>query len=650
MNGKDMTMTQAYAAPPIAPPFSAPFPVKTAADVQRLAARPLADTLTVQSTYEIFRNSAAAFGARTALTFLRSADPDDAPIRWTYNELLAGIHQTANLLHSLGIGAGDAVGVLLPGCLEYHLALWGGEAAGIVQPLNPLLTEDKLASLLTTAGAKALIAYGSDVECGAWSKALRLQERVPSLKTLLRVAPHDEAPDQRPALPDCALDFNAARATQPLDRLVSERVIRAEDVAAYFHTGGTTGAPKLAIHTHANQVFTAWAAVQLQGAGPGDVVINGYPLFHVAGVLPASLAALSAGVQTVIPTPLLLRNRDVLRNYWRLVERHRATSLQGVPTILAALADIPLAGADISSLRYCRTGAAPLPAELAARFERLFGLHVNESLGMTEMAGITSITPPGSRFPVNCVGFPLPYVQVRVAALDTPAGQPARELPPGQPGMLLFKSPNVIPGFLDPEDTARAFTDDGWLISGDVGFLDADGRLHLQGRAKDLIIRGGHNIDPKTIEDALATHPAVHICAAVGAPDPYAGELPIAFVTLAEGAEVSEADLVAYAAAHVDEGPARPKRVIVLEHMPMTNVGKIYKPDLRRLATAVSVQAVVARVLQDAGLEPDSPLFRVQADAQPDVAVDVDAATSAPLKEQLRAALDRLPVKVALRG
>ncbi|MBB1627892.1 acyl-CoA synthetase [Achromobacter sp. UMC71] len=643
-------MTQAYAAPPIAPPFSAPFPVKTAADVQRLAARPLAETLTVQSTYEIFRNSAAAFGARPALTFLRSADPDDPPIVWRYDELLAGIHQTANLLHSLGIGAGDAVGVLLPGCLEYHLALWGGEAAGIVQPLNPLLTEDKLASLLTTAGAKALIAYGSDVECGAWSKALRLHERVPSLKTLLRVAPHDEAPDQRPALPAFARDFNAARAEQPMDRLVSERVIRAEDVAAYFHTGGTTGAPKLAIHTHANQVFTAWAAVQLQGAGPGDVVINGYPLFHVAGVLPASLAALSAGVQTVIPTPLLLRNRDVLRNYWRLVERHRATSLQGVPTILAALADIPLAGADISSLRYCRTGAAPLPAELAARFERLFGLHVNESLGMTEMAGITSITPPGSRFPVNCVGFPLPYVQVRVAALDTPAGQPARELPPGQPGMLLFKSPNVIPGFLDPEDTARAFTEDGWLISGDVGFLDAEGRLHLQGRAKDLIIRGGHNIDPKTIEDALATHPAVHICAAVGAPDPYAGELPIAFVTLAEGAQVSEADLVAYAAAHVDEGPARPKRVIVLEQMPMTNVGKIYKPDLRRLATAVSVQAVVARVLQDAGLEPDSPLFRVQADAQPDVAVDVDAATSAPLKEQLRAALDRLPVKVALRG
>ncbi|WP_286899582.1 acyl-CoA synthetase [Achromobacter sp. UBA2119] len=630
-------------------PFAAPFPVRTAEDVQRLQARPLEETLTVQSTYEIFCNSAAAFGERRALTFLRSADPADDAISWTYQDLLAGIHQTANLLHSLGIREGDAVGVLLPGCLEYHLALWGGEAAGIVQPLNPLLTEDKLASLMTTAGAKALIAYGSDVECGSWSKALRLMERVPTLKSLLRVAPWHEAEADRPALSDFAMDFNAARAAQPSDRLVSERVIRASDVAAYFHTGGTTGAPKLAIHTHANQVFSAWAAVQLQNAGPGDVVINGYPLFHVAGVLPASLAALSSGVETVIPTTLLLRNRDVLRNYWRLVEKHRATSLQGVPTILAALAEVPLAGADISSLRYCRTGAAPLPAELAARFKRLFGLHVSESLGMTEMAGITSISPPGCEFPVNCVGFPLPYVQIRIVSLDMPAGQPARDLPPGTPGMVLIKAPNVIPGFLDPDDTARAFTEDGWLVSGDVGLMDAEGRLHLQGRAKDLIIRGGHNIDPKTIEDALARHPAVQLCAAVGAPDAYAGELPIAFVTLAEGSVVTEAELVAYAAEHVDEGPARPKRVVVLETMPMTNVGKIYKPDLRRLATAVSVEAVVARTLQAAGRAQDDPVFRVLADAQPDVAVEAGAGAPVPLKAQLREALSRLPVKVDLR-
>lgn len=164
-------------------------------------ADPLAQALTVRSTYEIFRNAGHAFGDKTALTFLRTGNPDDAPIRWSYAELLARIHQTANLLHGLGVGPNDAVAVLLPGCLEYHLALWGGEAAGIVQPLNPLLTDEKLVALMTAARAKVLIAYGSDAESGMWSKALRLRDQVPGLTTLLRVAPHDEALARRARCP-----------------------------------------------------------------------------------------------------------------------------------------------------------------------------------------------------------------------------------------------------------------------------------------------------------------------------------------------------------------------------------------------------------------------------------------------------------------
>lgn len=641
-----MSQAYPYIPPAINPAFAAPFRVQNAEDVRRLESRPLAETLKVHSTYEIFRNSAAAFGERTALSFLRTANPEDAPIQLSYAQLLAGVHQTANLLHSLGIKATDTVAILLPGCLDYHLALWGGEAAGIVQPLNPLLTEDKLASLMNTAQARVLIVYGTDTDAGLWSKGLRLREAVPSLHTILRVAPHDEDRSTRVPLPPGVLDFQEECSRHPNDRLISERNIKGEDIAAYFHTGGTTGSPKLAVHTHANQVFTAWAAVQLQNAGPGDVVINGYPLFHVAGVLPASLAALSSGVHTVIPTTQLLRNRDVLRNYWRLVERYRATSLLGVPTILAALAEIPVGDADISSLRSCRTGAAPLPAELAERFERLFGVHVHESLGMTEMAGISSITPSGVHLPVNCVGFPLPYVRVRIVAL---AGDgPNLDLPIGEAGMVLFKAPNVFPGFLDAEDTARAFTPDGWLITGDVGYMDTEGRLHLQGRAKDLIIRSGHNIDPKTIEDALATHPAVRICAAVGAPDPYAGELPFAFVTLVDDAQVTEAELLAYAAEHVDEAPARPKRVIVLDTMPMTNVGKIYKPDLRRLATAQAAQTLIDLALREAGLPISTTGLKVLAQAQPDVAVSVDSTVSPQFKAQLQQALARLPVKVAL--
>jgi len=637
-------------APAIAAPFSAAFPIRSLADLQRLEqARPLAEALTVRSTYEIFRNSAAAFGSKPALTFLRTGDPDDAPIRWSYAELLAGIHQTANALHRLGVGPGDAVAVLLPGCLEYHLALWGGAAAGIVQPLNPLLTDEKLVSLMNAAGAKVLIAYGAESDAGMWSKALRLRGQVPTLAAVLRVAPHDEAPGAAGPLPTGVLDFAALRAAEPDDRLQSGRDIAPGDIAAYFHTGGTTGAPKLARHSHGAQVFTAWASVQLAGQDASGISIIGYPLFHVAGVLPGSLASLSAGVEVIIPTTTLLRNKQVMANYWRLVQKYRATSLSAVPTVLAALANVPLDGADISSITYCRTGAAVLAPELAARFERLFGLHVHESLGMTEMAGISTVTPRGVIGPAGCVGFRLPYSQLRIVALDEQGNASDRDLPDGEQGMVLFKSPNLFSGFVDPADNAKAFTPDGWLATGDLGWLDAEGRLNLSGRSKDLIIRSGHNIDPKTIEDALGAHPCVQLCAAVGAPDAYAGELPVAFATLIPGASATEAELLAFTAARVDEAPARPKSVIVIDSMPMTNVGKIYKPELRAMAARQVAQGFVDEACAGLGVQPASRP-KVLADGDVSLKVMIDSAAlgehAQALALQLHESLGRLPFKI----
>ena len=631
--------------PPLHAPFAPAFPVRSLQDVQRLEAGPLAEALPVQSTYEIFVNSARAFGDKPALTFLPTADPAQDPVRWTYHQLLAGIHQTANLLHHLGVGPQDAVAVLLPGCLEYHLALWGGEAAGIVQPLNPMLTDDKIAAMMTLARAKVLIAYGAEGDLGYWSKALRLRERVPALTTVLRVAPHDEAPGAAGPLPAGVVDL-AERLQHPADRLVSGRRIEGTDIAAYFHTGGTTGAPKLARHSHGAQVFTAWGCVQMQGMQPQDVGINGYPLFHVAGVLPGALAALSAGVETVIPTTSLFRNRDVIANYWRLVERYRCTYVSAVPTVLAALANVPVGGADIATLRYCRTGAAILAPELAARFERLFGLHVHESLGMTEMAGISTITPPGVHAPAGCVGWRLPYTQLRVVALDGQGNASDQDMPPGQPGMVLFKSPNLFSGFLDAADTARAFTHDGWLATGDLGFVDEEGRLHLSGRSKDLIIRSGHNIDPKVIEDALGGHPAVQLCAAVGAPDAYAGELPVVYATLVPGAPpVTETELLAFTAERVDEAVARPRWVQVSDTMPVTNVGKIYKPDLRQRAACRTVQALVDSVCAPAAPGRAGPQAQPEGDSAVRVTVPASA-DAAALAARLRAVLAPLPLTV----
>ena len=639
-------------------PFRPLLPVRSLADIRKLEETPLEQALTVRSTYEIFRNAGAAFGNKTALTFLRTGNPADEPIRWSYADLLAGIHQTANMLHALGVGPDDAVAVLLPGCLEYHLALWGGEAAGIVQPLNPLLTDEKLVALMTAGRAKVLIAYGSDSESGMWSKAMRLRGQVPTLTTVLRVAPHDEAPGSAGALHETGsgsagalpgvADFDVLRSAQLSDRLVSGRDIAPTDIAAYFHTGGTTGAPKLARHSHGAQVFTAWASVQVAGMNEQGISINGYPLFHVAGVLPASLASLSAGMEVIIPTTSLLRNKEVLANYWKLVEKYRPTSLSAVPTVLAALANVPLAGADISSIGYCRTGAAVLSPELAARFERLFGLHVHESLGMTEMAGISTITPPGVDGPAGCVGFPLPYMQMRIVALDENGNASNRDLPPGEQGMVLFKSPNLFSGFVDPADNAKAFTADGWLATGDLGWIDGEGRLNLSGRSKDLIIRSGHNIDPKVIEDALGAHPAVQLCAAVGAPDAYAGELPVVFATLVPGASATEDELLAFTAARVDEAPAKPKSVIVIENMPMTNVGKIYKPELRAMAASRVVAAGVAQICDELGVaEAARPSVRGEGESLVQVRIDAGAAgaLAALLQERIRTALEPLPFK-----
>ncbi|WP_284615347.1 acyl-CoA synthetase [Aquabacterium humicola] len=631
--------------PAFHPPFAPQFPIRSLDDVRRLERTPLAEALPVRSTYELLCNSAHAFGDRTALTFLPDMSADTPPLCWSYRELLRGVHQTANLLHRLGVQPGDAVAVLLPACLDYHLALWGGEAAAIVQPLNPLLSDDKLASLITAARATVLFAWGAEGDAGYWAKALRLRGQVPTLRTLLRVAPPGQPlppADLPTALPDGVLDFGAARAREPDDHLVSGRDIAPGDIAAYFHTGGTTGAPKLARHSHGAQVFTAWACVQMQGARADDVTINGYPLFHVAGVLPGSLAALSCGMQTVIPTPQLYRNREVLQQYWRLVERHRATVLSAVPTVLAALADVPIDGADISTLRYCRTGAAPLSPELSARFERFTGLHPHESLGMTEMAGISTITPPGVTAPAGCVGWRMPYAQLRIAALDAQGGATERELPAGETGMVLFKAPNLFSGFIDEADNAKAFTADGWLATGDLGWLDGEGRLHLTGRSKDLIIRSGHNIDPKVIEDALGSHPAVALCAAVGAPDAYAGELPVVFATLVPGAApVDEAELLAHTAARVDEAPARPKRVLVIERMPQTNVGKIYKPELRALAAAAVVRELADGLARTHAA--DGAAVQVAAIGDQRVDVTLGAGVNAALETALRDALGRLP-------
>jgi fatty-acyl-CoA synthase len=245
-------------------------------------------------------------------------------------------------------------------------------------------------------------------------------------------------------------------------------------------------------------------------------------------------------------------------------------------------------------------------------------------------------------------------MQMRVVALDENGNATDRDMPQGEQGMVLFKSPNVFSGFVDPADNAKAFTADGWLATGDLGWIDSQQRLNLTGRSKDLIIRSGHNIDPKTIEDALGAHPAVQLCAAVGAPDAYAGELPVIFATLVPGASATEEELLAFTAARVDEAPAKPKWVSVIETMPMTNVGKIYKPELRAMAARQVVAATVAEVCAELGVgEAARPVVKTEGESLVRVSIDAAAvnasgALAASLQERLQKALEPLPFKTRI--
>ena len=298
------------------------------------------------------------------------------------------------------------------------------------------------------------------------------------------------------------LDFDQACDGEPGDRLVSGREIRATDIASYFHTGGTTGTPKIAQHTHGNEVFMSWGLREFLGLGPGSTFLCGLPLFHVNGAIGTGLGGFCSGATVVLAGLQGYRTPGLIAGFWRLVERHRVNYFSAVPTIYAALLDVPIAGADVSSLRYAICGAAPMPPAVIHRFEQLTGLKLLEGYGLTEATCATCVNPPAGERRAGSVGLPMPHQKVRAAIVGSD-GRLVRECATDEIGTLLISGPAVFPGYLRDRDNAKVWAAPGWLNTGDLCRIDRDGYVWLTGRAKDLIIRGGHNIDPQLIEDAL---------------------------------------------------------------------------------------------------------------------------------------------------
>lgn len=561
-----------------------------------------------KTTWEMLSQTAGRFGGRKAVTYQLFSDPGAKDETFTWSQLKDKTAQTANLFRELGVGETDVVAYLLPNCNEAILTFLGGQVSGIVNPINPLLEAEQIAGILRDTGAKVLVTLKSFPKTDVAQKAAEAVRLAPNVETVLEVdllryvtgLKKWIIPLIRPKNPVAhkarVLDFNAEvgkRGAQlGFDDTGEDRV------AAYFHTGGTTGLPKVAQHRFSGIIYNAWLGDRLLFQET-DVQICPLPMFHVFAAIVSLGASLGSGAQVVFPTPQGYRGDGVFDNFWKLVERYKVTFMITVPTAMSALMQRPV-DADISSLRLAFCGSAPLPLELYKRFEAAAGVTICEGYGLTEATCLVSINPPDGEKKVGSIGIPFPHTKIRIV---NPADN--RDMPAGEIGEICVANPGVAKGDTYTEEAKNKDlfyhwpeNEDWYLRTGDLGRLDEDGYLWITGRAKDLIIRGGHNIDPAEIEEALAGHEAVAFAGAIGQPDAHAGEIPCVYVELVDGASISEEALRAYAKEHIHERAAHPRHLEILDELPKTAVGKVFKPDLRRMA----ITRIYNAALADAGV------------------------------------------------
>ena len=566
-------------------------------DLAQIEAVPLAERGLPGTTYELVVRAARLWPDRVALSVLPDAERWEQPVDRTFAELLDDVHRCANVFHGLGVRRADGVALLAPNCAELVAATLAGELAGIAAPINGALSREHLAELLRRSGARVLVSAGPDLAPQVWECARDVAVET-GMEALLALSPTGAgAVELEPIDGVHVAHLSALAADQPHDRFLGDPPT-ASDLAALFHTGGTTGTPKLAGHTHANEVSDAWMVALNSLMREGSVVFAALPLFHVNAVHVTLLAPLFRGLRAIWAGPLGYRDPALYANFWKLVERYRVTTMSAVPTAYSVLAGCPV-DADISSLRYAVVGASPLPQAVRDGFESATGIDLVEGYGLTEATCASVFSFPGRPRP-GSVGQRLPYQHVK--AVEVGVDGEWVDLPPGQVGVLAISGPTVFPGYVVDRGPDGPVLDglgklrDGWLDTGDLANVDNDGFVHLTGRAKDLIIRGGHNIDPAIIEDALLAHPAVTHAQAVSRPDLHSGEVPVAFVTLAPGATTTAEELRAWGVAHVPEQAAAPKAVTVLDTIPVTHVGKPFKPALRAEATREAVAEALRHV------------------------------------------------------
>ncbi|MDB4185937.1 acyl-CoA synthetase [bacterium] len=556
--------------------------------------------------YGLISRTTEKFPQNNAVSYQIFSGPKDKAETFNWTQLKDKTTQAANLFRSLNIGPKDVVAYILPNCNEAVLSLLGGGVAGIANPINPLLDEEQIGAILRETGAKVVVTLRAFPKTDVAEKTAAAVALAPNVKTVLEVdllryvTPPKSwiIPLIRPKMTQAPgveyKNFNTELNKQ--NTTLDFEDVQEDRVAFYFHTGGTTGMPKVAQHLYSGTIYNGWVGAEVL-LDENDVMLCPLPLFHVMACQVMLLGALASGAHVVFPTPQGYRGEGVLDNIWKLTERWKVTFIVSVPTALAAMMQRAV-DADISTVKTAFSGSAPLPVELFKRFEETTGVTIVEGYGMTEATCLVSGNPVDGEKKIGSIGIPFPYTDIKIIK-GTDNGPIYAEVE--EVGEICVSNPGVYVGhtYTESEKNKDLYYNEKYLRTGDLGRVDEDGYLWITGRAKDLIIRGGHNIDPAEIEEALLGHPAVSFAGAIGQPDAHAGELPCAFVELVDGATVTPEELIAHCKTHVKERAAQPKHIKIMDELPKTAVGKIFKPDLRKDA----ITRIYNEALETNGLE-----------------------------------------------
>ncbi len=545
--------------------------------------------------FGLLDNAAAEYPDRAAIIFgavahkLPGQPLLDATL--SYRALRDAVNHFANALAQMGVKKGDRVAIYLPNSPQFAIAYYGALKAGaVIAPVNPIYTPRELEFILQDSGAETIVAlsqfYPKLQEVRAKTKLKRvivanIKEYFPPFLKMLFTLAMEKKEGHRVDLVAGDVWFqdvlkNAGAVPPKVD-------VQSNDDAVLLYTGGTTGLPKAAQLTHSNLLANA---VQLRAWIPwakegNEGFLTALPLFHSYAMTTClNEAMLLAGTLILIPNP-----RDLV-HVLKAIDRHKPSFFPGVPTLYTAVNNNPeVVKYNLRSIKACVSGAAGLPVEVAKKFGEITGGRLVEGYGLSEASPVVTANPIYGENRIGTIGLPMPDTDVKL--MDIEGG--TKEVPIGEPGELCVQGPQVMKGYWNkPEETAKTIRD-GWLHTGDVAVMDADGYFRIVDRLKEMIISGGYNIYPREIEEVLYQHPAVLEAAAIGVADSYRGESAKAFVVLKTGQKATADELIAFCKQNL--APYKvPRAIEFREALPKTMIGKILRRELAAEEKAKAAQ------------------------------------------------------------